>query len=145
MPGSSRRIVVDASVAVKWFVPERGQEKALRLHEKYLDGEVEVYAPSLIVYEVSNALRFHRVYRLEAEMVASAVESLLDLGIARDLDAKAWRLAIKLSYDHNVTIYDAAYASLAVLTGSTLATSDKELYNKLGNVLDVTLLDNLRV
>lgn len=45
--------MVDASVAVKWFAPERGQEKALRLLEKYRDGEVEVYAPSLIVYGVS--------------------------------------------------------------------------------------------
>lgn len=78
-------------------------------------------------------------------MVAKAVESLLDLGITIDLDAEAWRLAVKLSYDHNITIYDAAYASLAAPAGSTLVTSDKKLYNKPGNVLDAALLDNLGV
>jgi predicted nucleic acid-binding protein len=42
--------VVDASVALKWFLDEEGSEHARRL--KSLE---EVIAPDLIVAEVSNA------------------------------------------------------------------------------------------
>ena len=38
------RVVVDASVAVKWFLPEIHSEAALR----YLDGDYERVAPDLL-------------------------------------------------------------------------------------------------
>jgi len=43
--------VVDASVAVKWFVPEKYYEKALRLRNVYLNGGVDLGC-SFHLYEV---------------------------------------------------------------------------------------------
>ena len=46
------RIVVDASVGVKWFRAEPGSAEALELLLSHGRGEVELVVPSLFVYEV---------------------------------------------------------------------------------------------
>ena len=46
------RMVVDASVALKWLVEEEGSEAANRL----LQGDHELYAPRLMASEIANAL-----------------------------------------------------------------------------------------
>ena len=47
-----RRIVLDASVGVKWFRDEAGTGDALELLHAHGRGEVELVVPSLFVYEV---------------------------------------------------------------------------------------------
>ena len=46
------RLVIDASVAVKWLANEQGSDDADRL----LDGRHDLHTPRLMVYEVGNAL-----------------------------------------------------------------------------------------
>ena len=46
------RLVVDASVSVKWLVPEEGSGAALAL----TTGEHELHAPRLMAAELANAL-----------------------------------------------------------------------------------------
>ena len=46
------RLVVDASVAVKWLVEEEGSASAERL----LKGDHNLHAPRLMVSEIANAL-----------------------------------------------------------------------------------------
>jgi predicted nucleic acid-binding protein len=48
--------VIDASVAIKWFVEEPDAPAAHRLLEAHATGETTLVAPDLIVYEVSNVL-----------------------------------------------------------------------------------------
>ena len=45
---SSRKLVVDASVAVNWYVPEVGSAQAAAL----LDSDAELLAPDLLVAHV---------------------------------------------------------------------------------------------
>ena len=52
-------IVIDASVSVKWFIPEKDTEKAMKLRAKHTEGTINLVAPDLILYEVANTLRFH--------------------------------------------------------------------------------------
>lgn len=60
-------IVVDASVALKWFLIEPGAEEARRLVET----EIMLLAPDLLVAEVCNgAWRAARMGRLTAIQVA---------------------------------------------------------------------------
>lgn len=49
----TRRVVIDASVAVKWFVPEERTDEADALSNSGL----ELIAPDLLGVEVANALR----------------------------------------------------------------------------------------
>jgi len=48
--------VVDASVAVKWFVTERDTENALKVLDCCLAGRFGLLVPTLICYEVADAL-----------------------------------------------------------------------------------------
>ena len=64
------RVVVDASVAIKWFVPEIHAEAARRL----LREGMTLLAPDLIWAEVANAL--WRKWR-DKELEAGAVQGIL--------------------------------------------------------------------
>jgi len=48
--------VVDASVALQWFLPESGSEAAERLLEAFLNGSIVLYAPDLLLIEATSAL-----------------------------------------------------------------------------------------
>lgn len=69
-PNIPSRVVVDASVAIKWFVPEVHAEAARRL----LREGMILLAPDLIWAEVANAL--WRKWR-EKELAAETVQEIL--------------------------------------------------------------------
>lgn len=122
--------VIDASVAVKWYVNEELRDKALRIREDFLSEVIDLEAPSLILYEVGNAIR-HHPGATEHEC-AIAVKELRNLGIAiRELDDAALSAAAKIAFDEKLTFYDASYLSLAKTIEATLVTADKELHNQL--------------
>jgi predicted nucleic acid-binding protein len=49
-------LVVDASVAVKWILPEEGHKEAIRIQDKFQDEKVDLISPYLVVAEVANVL-----------------------------------------------------------------------------------------
>jgi len=124
--------IVDASVAVKWYVNEELREKALELRKDFVSGKVDLGAPSLILYEVGNAIR-HHPGATEAECT-NAVIQLKNLGIAiHDLNEATTSTASRLAFKEKVTFYDAAYLSLAETLNAKLVTADNELYEQLSN------------
>ncbi len=52
----SEFVVVDASVAFKWLVEEENSDKATELTRLWDDEGVQLAAPSLMPFEVANAL-----------------------------------------------------------------------------------------
>ena len=70
------RALIDASVAVKWYLPEPGERAALRVLTEALDGSRELIAPDWIVAELANALR-KKVRRDECS--AAQARAILDL------------------------------------------------------------------
>ncbi|MFL6248079.1 MAG: type II toxin-antitoxin system VapC family toxin, partial [Thermoanaerobaculia bacterium] len=70
------KVVVDASVAIKWFVPEIHSLAAARL----LDPAVYVLAPDLIGPEIGNTLwkkmRRAEITQAEASDILSAMETI---------------------------------------------------------------------
>lgn len=56
-----RKVVVDSSVAIKWFVPQPSSIKALEILNEYRDGSLSLLAPDLIYAEVGNIIwKLHR-------------------------------------------------------------------------------------
>ncbi|MDG6973085.1 MAG: type II toxin-antitoxin system VapC family toxin, partial [Nitrososphaerota archaeon] len=49
-------VVVDASVAVKWFTREEFSDSAARLLAMHREGKVSLASPYLLTYEVANAV-----------------------------------------------------------------------------------------
>lgn len=73
-------LVLDATVAVKWFTNEPLRDKALLIRDKYVKGLVDLIAPGLLFYEVANALRYNP--RFGVEEVKNALKALEKLGIS---------------------------------------------------------------
>lgn len=123
-----RVFVVDASLAVKWFVPEVNWVAA----RKWLDAPHDYLAPDLIFPEVGNALwKKFRKGELTAEEAQSLVNDVSVVGIEavsmRALVSDAHAMAVKTG----ITVYDAAYLTLAVRLETQVVTGDDRFARKL--------------
>lgn len=119
-------LVIDASVALKWFVPEPGHAAALAL----LEGQDELLAPDWLLVEVANALwkqwRRNRIDPLQIDEILSLLPNILTLSDARSLVRRAADIARPL--DHPV--YDCLYLAAAEVTNAVLITDDQILCRK---------------
>jgi predicted nucleic acid-binding protein len=120
------RLVVDASVGVKWLLPEACTEAAVR----FLQGPHDLLAPDLIFPEIGNVL-WKRVSRgelneAEAMTVLRALDRLpIHVQAAGTLMPPALEIACRI----NRTVYDSLYLSLAVMDQCRLVTADRRFYN----------------
>jgi len=125
------RAVVDASVAVKWFISERDTDKALKLRDLYLSGSLELAAPTLIYYEVANALRFHPYYGLTEAELLNTVTELRDMQMVIEPTVETWLKTFEISVSEGISIYDAIYIAESLTLDAELVTSDKRLVEDL--------------
>ena len=120
--------VVDASVAIKWFLPENHSEAALRL----LAQEHRLYAPELIFSEFSNVLwkrvRKKEISKSEAD---STLEGLLALHLQVQPSQSLIPLALEIACRVNRTVYDSLYLAAAIVLSSLLVTADAKFYRAL--------------
>ena len=117
-------LVVDASVAAKWALPEPDSGRALALHAR---GE-SLLAPSLIAAEIGNAA-WKRVRRglLTRDQGLEAIRIAVEL-ISRIVpDIELYQPAAGLAVDFGHPIYDCFYVALASREQSTLVTADARL------------------
>lgn len=126
--------VVDASVALKWYLRDEDHvPEALSLLEAYSAGEAELMAPYYIRYEIANALDVARIQsRISADEVESGLDNFLRAGVhlASDSD-ELLRAAIDVSRRYVVAFYDGLYLALAELTGYQFVTADGRLYRRI--------------
>lgn len=121
--------VVDASVAVKWFVPEIHSGHALRLLRK----RFALQAPELIQAEFGNILRKKcRAGELDGtaagEILDNFKRSPLVVQPHRAFMKLAWEIALK----HRQTFYDSLYLALAMTEKARMVTADRKFYDALG-------------
>ena len=133
------RVVVDASVVVKWFTQEDQRGEALSLRQSHMDGGLTLTAPALLAYEVANALRYNP--SLTTEDQERAAMALFLMGIVLEPPTQGGMVkAVELADRYDITIYDAAYLSLAVQRDVTLVTADVRLAEKaaeMGRITDL--------
>jgi predicted nucleic acid-binding protein len=120
------RVLVDASVAIKWVIDEPGSSEAVLLLERRL------LAPDLLCAEGANIL-WKMVARREitldeADIAARALESAdVELVAMRPYLAAATALAIALGHP----AYDCIYLAIAADLAVPLVTADERLVRKL--------------
>ena len=141
MAAETQDLVVDASIIVKWFVPEQDSEYALKLRDAHAEGRLTLCAPDLLVYEVANALH-HRADLAEGDL-QSDIEALfmVDMMIMTPSSKSVSRAAL-MARQYGITVYDATYMELAEDMGSQLVTADDKLYKKAGKTRLVSLLQD---
>lgn len=118
-------LVIDASVAIKWVIEEKGTTQALALRRQAL------VAPDLLVAECANIL-WKKVCRNEL----SEQEAVFAAGLlARaDIELVAMRpyletvVGLAVALDHPA--YDCFYIALAEAEGLRLVTADSALVRK---------------
>ncbi|HYB76772.1 MAG TPA: type II toxin-antitoxin system VapC family toxin [Candidatus Bathyarchaeia archaeon] len=123
--------VLDASIVIKWFVPEVHSDAARRL----LRYRHDYIAPDLMFAETANAI-WKKVDRGElspqdgARLVADVDKVAVETVPCRALAEDAYALAVATRQ----TVYDAMYLALAVRLDTRMITADERLAGALGAV-----------
>jgi predicted nucleic acid-binding protein len=122
-------VVVDASVAVKWFVPENHSTEARR----FLTAQFRRHVPVLLLTEVGQTI-WKKVYQRSEitaddgrEILRDLMVTPLDLHTVRSLVGPAFDIALATGR----TVYDSIYLALATALGCKLVTTDQKLFNAL--------------
>jgi len=121
-------LVVDASVACKWFIAEAQSQDAVAILARGDD----LLAPDLIVPEVCNVawqkLRRHEIDGDQAAAMVSGLPDMIDeLVPSARLTGRAFEIAKAL--DHPV--YDCLYLALAESRELRMVTADRRLLTRL--------------
>lgn len=121
-------LVIDASVLIKFYVPEIFSDKAEGLLTRVEQGDVMLLAPDLIYPEAGNIL--WKKQRLK-ELTRSEVEEITDAIVSLPLKIEASKLLLPLAIDigiaYKITVYDAIYISMARVYEIKMMTADRKL------------------
>ncbi|MEH2451835.1 type II toxin-antitoxin system VapC family toxin [Nostoc sp.] len=122
------RYVLDASVAIKWFVPEVHSDKARRL----LTNNYTFLVPDFFFAEVANVL-WKRVRRGE-DTADNAKQTLTDLNtipLEVYLSRPLMPLALDIAIQNDRAVYDSLYLALTITQKCQMVTADEKFYNAL--------------
>jgi predicted nucleic acid-binding protein len=118
-------VVVDASIAAAWFLPDECNDAADQLMADLRSAPGRV--PSLFWFETRNLfLTAERRGRLAAGEAALSMAQLRGLPL-QDEGAGGDPLVLALAARHAISAYDASYLALAIQLALPLATTDKRL------------------
>ncbi len=135
------RLVVDASVAIKWLLAEPGADRAIGL----IAAGHELYAPDLLISEIGNVMwkrsRSGVIGESAAQTLMSEFQRIrLHRVDSRDLAGQALALACR----HERSFYDGLYLALAEAIDGTLVTADARFAHALAGTAHagrIALLD----
>jgi predicted nucleic acid-binding protein len=127
--------VVDASVGVKWFLPDNDEELASEAGELlslYEEGAIRFVVPDLFYIEIASAiLKAVRIGRVSRYFADQAMLLLSAREFPTVLSRKFLGRASQIAADHQRSVYDSLYVAIALETNSQLITADQRLANAL--------------
>lgn len=120
-------VVADASVALKWFHAEGEEavEEARTVLRAFADRQIDLVILDLTVYEIGNALL--RAAGGDAEATTTVLDALVAICEPTTLTTSERANAARIARQHNLTLYDSAYAAVAQGRNGRLATMDRQL------------------
>jgi predicted nucleic acid-binding protein len=124
--------VMDASVAVKWVLPEIDSPIALRLRSEARAGLHQLIAPDIYPFEIGNALT--RAERKGLISVGDAQTHLLNILATPPVLFDSLILlsrAMSISSAYRTGLYDCLYVALAERRQFQLVTADDKLVKNL--------------
>jgi predicted nucleic acid-binding protein len=128
----SRPLVVDTSVALKFYVPEEGHEQAVGLLEAAEAGATELLAPGTILPEGYNAIAQQRRRGWLDEEDANGVwEKLLAAPVYTYAVEDLIERAVEIANETGTIIYDTLFLALAEDVQTVMVTADDRLLRAL--------------
>jgi predicted nucleic acid-binding protein len=114
-------LVIDASVAIKWFIREALHGEALRL----LDRPDSLHAPDLLAAEVTNiAWKKSRVGEIGKHQAADIAKAIRQGTPVLYPSALVNERALELAFLLDHSVYDCLYLACAEAVSGTLITAD---------------------
>jgi predicted nucleic acid-binding protein len=129
------RYVLDASVALKWALPEADSTKALALRAQAEQRVHQLIAPDVFPVEVAHALT--RAERKGILVPPQASILLADMLAASPMLRPSMPLlarAVRLSSQYRIGVYDGLYIALAEEEDCELVTADERLVRTMQGV-----------
>ena len=125
-------LVMDASVLIKFYVPEILSDRAERLLAKVEKKDIDLLAPDLIYPEAGNILwKKQRLKELTRSEVEEITDAILSLPLKIESSQSLLPLALDIAVAYGITVYDAVYVSLAKVYEATLITADRKFVDVL--------------
>lgn len=129
-----KKLVVDASVCLKWVFEETDSNKARFLLQQHEKKEVLLLVPSLWQYEIINGftsavLRKKVSYLKVKKLFKLVMEANLEVVSVSDLLEKCLENANR----YKISAYDSAYVTLAKENGILLVSADERLVRRIGD------------
>jgi predicted nucleic acid-binding protein len=123
-------LVVDSSVAIKWFTPEPLSSHA----DELLRSEELLIAPALILAEVANAMwRKARLGEVTENQVSEAIEELQTTITLHPIDARLTGAAFDIARAVGHSIYDCMFLACAIAEKTQLVTADAKFASKVAD------------
>lgn len=136
-----KRLVVDASVVVKWVLPTRDEEahvdKALDILRHIQDSKVIVHQPPHWLAETAAVIE-----RLSPATAPEDIEDLYEINFDILDTREVYLKACELSTELNHHLFDTLYHAVALLLQDTvLITADQKYFNKAKSHGSIALLE----
>jgi predicted nucleic acid-binding protein len=130
-----RRVVLDASVAAKWYLPIEGEpyvDHAFRLFDTNLTRDIKIEVPDLFWAEMGNILwKATRANQLTRDEAREALDKLIDCNFPTTRSSILLEIAFGIATSFGRSIYDCFYIALAESSGAEFVTADEKLVNSL--------------
>jgi len=133
-------VVVDASVVMKWLLPEVPEEpdvaKALELFHQIMEGSITLLQPPHWLAEVGAVLT-----RLDPENARGHMADLIRMEVPVSAELEVYLRGIKLAGKLSQHLFDSLYHAVALNEpGAVLVTSDSRYYRKAAGEGSIRLL-----
>ena len=131
----SNIVVVDASIALKWTINEDDSNTALALLADWTYRGIEVHAPPLLAYEVTNEL-YRRISKGEIPFydarrgLTEIIYKVIDFEYPEEPDFNIRAMELGQQFGLPAT-YDSHYLALAESKECELWTADARLWNSI--------------
>ena len=120
--------VVDASVAIKWFIPEIHSEVALQVRRS----RNRLHVPAFMTLELGNVIaKKIRRGELTREDGKTILKELRHLPLQRHTDERLFPAAYELALNTQQSLYDCLYLALAEAVDGRMITADRKFYKAL--------------
>lgn len=141
MTQATEALVVDASVAAKWHLPdEEYSELASILLTRFAEGRTNLIAPSYIRFEVPNAITVAtqgRNPRITQEQGRDAIEEFLAIPLTTLDSNDIILVAYSLVNIYGCALYDAFYLAVSQQLGIPFITADGRLFRRISHLPSV--------
>lgn len=119
------RIVIDASVLIKWYIREIHSLDA----ELLVDSKFEIHAPELIIPEFGNILwKKCKLGELSAEESLTIADEMLKDDITFHPHASLLRTSLEQANATGRTVHDWTYMALALALEAPFVTADRKFF-----------------